>query len=98
MQVFVDEVKEIEVMFLQHVPTQSLIEVLNLEALWNPFVSEVLGQSHSGEEMQEVENYSKAELTFPSGEPLPQSWINPHYRDRAIAATGFNSHRQVANP
>ena len=84
-------------MFLQHVPTQSLIEVLNLEALWNPFLSEVLGQSHSGEEMQEVETYSKAELSFPSGEPLPQSWINPHYRDRTRTTTSINTHYQVAN-
>lgn len=79
-------------MFLQHVPTQSLIEVLNLEALWNPFLSEVLGQSHSGEEMQEVETYSKTELSFPSGEPLPQSWMNPHYRDRTGATRVTLSH------
>lgn len=84
-------------MFLQHVPTQSLIEVLNLEALWNPFLSEVLGQSHSGEEMQEVETYSKAELSFPSGEPLPQSWMNPHYRDRIGTVPNINARYQVPN-
>jgi len=83
-------------MFLQHVPTHSLIEVLSLEALWNPFLSEVMGRSHSGEEMQEVETYSKAELTFPSGEPLPQSWMNPHYRDRVKTAMSIDT-RQVAN-
>ncbi|NJM74087.1 MAG: acetyltransferase [Scytonema sp. RU_4_4] len=71
-------------MFLQHIPTQSLIEVLNVQALWDPFMSEVLGQSHSGEEMQDAETYSKMELTFPSGEPLPQCWINPHYRDKML--------------
>lgn len=83
-------------MFLQHVPTQSLVEVLNLEALWNPFLSEVMGRSHSGEEMQEVETYSKAELTFPSGEPLPQSWMTPRYRDRVGITMSINTN-QVAN-
>lgn len=71
-------------MFLQHIPTHSLIEVLSLQALWDPFKLDVLGQSHSGEEMQDEETYSKVELTFPSGEPLPQCWLNPRYRDKML--------------
>jgi hypothetical protein len=67
-------------MFLQHAPTGRLIEVLNLEDLWDPFIPHIVGRSHCGEELQDPEDYSKAELTFPSGELLPKSWTNPRYR------------------
>ncbi len=68
-------------MFLKQISTQNLIEVLSLEELWDPFIVDITGRSHAGEELQDPETYNKTELVFPSGEPLPQCWINPHYRD-----------------
>ncbi len=68
-------------MFLQHRPTDSLIEILEPDRLFDPMATEVLGKAHAGEEMQDPALYSKAELAFPSGEPLPQCWLNVHYRD-----------------
>jgi hypothetical protein len=67
-------------MFLQHQPSGSLIEVLSINSLFDPFLKVVTGQSHCGEEMQDPETYLKKELTFPSGEPLPLCWLDPHYR------------------
>jgi hypothetical protein len=79
-------------MFLMHKPTESLVEVLNPIDLFDPCLKEIVARSHSGQEMQDPEAYLKAELVFPSGEPLPVCWINPHYRDivvpgRPMAAT-----------
>ncbi|MBV5261017.1 acetyltransferase [Synechococcus moorigangaii CMS01] len=68
-------------MFLNHAPEHILIEVLNLHDLWDPFKAEVWGRAHAGEEMQDPEFYPKAELMFPSGEPLPKAWLDPHYRE-----------------
>ena len=67
-------------MFLCHSRNDILIEVLELPELWDPFQTEVLARIHAGEEMQDPEMFSKSELKFPSGESLPQAWINPHYR------------------
>ncbi|MEB3226470.1 MAG: acetyltransferase [Synechococcus sp.] len=67
-------------MFLRHAPEQILIEVLDLRDLWDPFKKEVLARAHAGEEMQDPEIYPKAELLFPSGEPLPKAWLDPEYR------------------
>jgi hypothetical protein len=35
---------------------------------------------HNGEELQEPHHFSKAELTFPSGEALPRCWVDAQYR------------------
>ncbi len=68
-------------MFLKHRPSQQLLEVLTLQDLWDPCLLEITGRFHAGEELQEPESFIKAELVFPSDEPLPQCWLNPHYRD-----------------
>ena len=41
-----------------------------------------MGQYHAGEEMQDPEIFLKSELIFPSGEPLPVCWIDPHYNEK----------------
>ncbi|MBE9225609.1 acetyltransferase [Phormidium sp. LEGE 05292] len=68
-------------MFLKQKQTGDLIEVLVLADLYNPCKTEILGQSHSGEEMQDPEIFPKSELIFPSGEPLPVCWIDSHYNE-----------------
>jgi hypothetical protein len=58
----------------------SLVEVLDVQQLFDPFASTVLGRLHAGEELQDPGALSKVELSFPSGEPLPRCWMDPHYQ------------------
>lgn len=67
-------------MFLQHKPSGDDIEVLNIDHLYDPCETEVLGRFHSGEELQDPETFEKSDLRFPSGESLPRCWIEPNYR------------------
>ena len=68
-------------MFLKvrHDDDASLVEVLDLKQLFDPFATEVNGRIHAGEEMQDPGPVRKADLTFPSGEALPRCWVDPHY-------------------
>ena len=68
-------------MFLKHKQDATLIEILAIKDLMDPFAGNVLGQCHAGEEMQDPEVYAKSDLVFPSNEPLPRCWIDAHYRD-----------------
>jgi hypothetical protein len=67
-------------MFLTHKPHGELVEVLNPENLYDPCLSEIIGRSHCGEELQDPETFMKSELNFPSGEPLPRCWLDRNYR------------------
>ena len=66
-------------MFLQTKHDGSLLEVVNLKPLFDPFAKQLEGRLHAGEELQELELFAKAELLFPSGEPLPRCWLDPAY-------------------
>jgi hypothetical protein len=68
-------------MFLKihHDDDSSLLEVLDLKQLFDPFAESVDARIHAGEEMQDPQLFSKADLFFPSGEPLPRCWLDPHY-------------------
>lgn len=68
-------------MFLKHKPSQDLVEILDITSLVNPLLSTTEGRFHAGEELQEPATFNKSELLFPSDEPLPQCWIDPHYRE-----------------
>ena len=68
-------------MFLKHKSTGDIIEILTLDKLFNPCVTDVTGVDHFGEEMQDPASYQKMELAFPSGEALPRCWIDSHYRE-----------------
>ena len=69
-------------MFLQHKPSNALVEILTLESMYDPCQNEVTGRLHAGEEMQDPEVFPKSELKFPSGEDLPRCWMDAHYRDK----------------
>jgi hypothetical protein len=73
-------------MLLKHRLDRILVEVLDLPELWNPFAPTVLARYLAGEELQDPELFGKADLVFPSGELLPQCWLDPHYRDQEILA------------
>jgi len=75
-------------MFLKEKGTNHLVEVLALQGLFDPFQNWISGCYHYGEEAQEPEKIGKETLIFPSGEPLPQCWLDPHYRDHEIAGKG----------
>lgn len=69
-------------MYLIHTSSSDLIEVLDLKELVNPLRESVTGRSHVGEEIQEAAIFQKAALIFPSGEALPQCWIDPDYQKK----------------
>lgn len=73
-------------MFLKHKPSGNLVEVLNLETLYDPCQADIPGRFHAGEEMQDPETFLKAELVFPSDESLPVCWLDPDYRFRPMFA------------
>lgn len=68
-------------MFLKMRQDGSLMEVLSLQQLFDPFARGVDGRLHAGEEVQDPEPFQKGDLQFPSGEELPRCWIDPAYRE-----------------
>lgn len=73
-------------MYLKQIANGDLVEVLAVQALFDPFEAVVEGRIHAGEELQEPAQFAKAELVFPSGESLPQCWVNPDYRAQRRSA------------
>ncbi|SBO42189.1 acetyltransferase [Cyanobium sp. NIES-981] len=67
-------------MFLKTRQDGALMEVLNVHQLFDPFVTNVEGRLHAGEEMQDRAPFLKADLRFPSGEALPRCWMDPAYK------------------
>lgn len=68
-------------MYLKHEASGDMVEILDMDKLFDPFAAEVAGRFHAGEELQEPAPFRKADLVFPSGEPLPRCWTDPHYRE-----------------
>jgi hypothetical protein len=71
------------IVFLKHVPTEDLVEVIDLTDVINPHSPTILARSHAGEVIQRPENFLKTELSFPSGEPLPKCWIETECQENA---------------
>lgn len=68
-------------MFLRRIDNGDMVEVIDVETLADPALPSVMGRLHAGEEMQDEESFEKADLGFPSGEPLPQCWLDLHWRE-----------------
>jgi hypothetical protein len=68
-------------MFLQSKNSATLIEITDLETLFNPLKTQIEGRIQEGEEEQDPEPFTKQDLTFASGEDLPRCWIDPNYRN-----------------
>lgn len=66
-------------MFLATKQDGSLVEVMHLASLFDPFAAGVEGRLHAGEELQEPEQFAKTDLVFLSGEELPRCWLDPAY-------------------
>ena len=75
-------------MYLIHKPSGDLVEILNLDRLFDPYQGEVYGRFQAGEEIQEPVAFAKNELVFPSGEYLPRCWLDPVYRSRLRVVRG----------
>jgi hypothetical protein len=69
-------------MLVRLIASKDLIEIDDIDQLINPFNASVKGQSQAGEEQQEAALYGKDKLEFTSGEPLPRSWRDPHFKTR----------------
>ncbi len=72
-------------MFLKHVKTKDLVEAVDLNEVFDPFVENISVRTQAGEDTMDDGSYSKSELVFPSGEPLPLCWRDSHYREMATA-------------
>ena len=67
-------------MYLMQKNSERLVEVLSVADLFNPNHKEIVGRFHAGEELQDAEKFLKAQMQFPSGEPLPLCWLDSEYR------------------
>jgi hypothetical protein len=65
---------------IRHDDDASLVEVLDLKALFDPFATTVQARIHGGEELQDPHHFEKARLFFPSGESLPRCWVDSNYQ------------------
>jgi hypothetical protein len=72
-------------MFLKHVPSGDLIEVVDLPDVINPNSATIRARAHTDETIQHPENFLKSELVFLSGEPLPLCWVDSHYQSHVAA-------------
>jgi hypothetical protein len=66
--------------FLQSKQSGKLVKVADIQALADPNKAQVSGRIQAGEEEQPPEEMDKNQLLFPSGEVLPQCWIDANYR------------------
>jgi len=72
-----------------------LVDIIDIQALMNPFHHEVSGQVQWGEDLSDPENYSKSELRFLSGEHLPTCWVNSHYREYETSISHLGKENRV---
>jgi len=72
-------------MFLKHVPSDELVEVIDLPDVINPNTPTIRARAHTGDLIQRPENFLKEELVFPSGEALPKCWIDVRYYEHQAA-------------
>ncbi len=71
-------------MFVKQKSSGHLIEVLNIQDLYDPSLDSFEGRLNIGEDLPDSEQFSKSDTIFPSGEALPKCWIDPHYRDSEL--------------
>lgn len=69
-------------MFVKLNRDNTLVKVLDTEALFDPFTTKVQGQQQSGQAEQPPSSFEKSQLIFPSGESLPQCWLDPEYQKK----------------
>ena len=68
-------------MYLKHMPSGDLVEVVDLPDVINPASPTIRARSYAGDTPHPPEDFPKAELLFPSGESLPRCWLDNHYNE-----------------
>ncbi|MFW5452539.1 hypothetical protein [Thioalkalivibrio sulfidiphilus] len=71
-------------MFVKDRNNGHLVEVIDGAALMDPIQKQFKGRYNWGEDLPEPEAFTKADMIFPSGEPLPRCWLDIHYRDNEL--------------
>jgi hypothetical protein len=71
-------------MFVKDRNNGHLVEVIDAAALMDPAQARFQGRYNWGEDLPEPEQFAKADMIFPSGEPLPRCWVDVHYRDNEL--------------
>ncbi|PIP01999.1 MAG: acetyltransferase [Zetaproteobacteria bacterium CG12_big_fil_rev_8_21_14_0_65_54_13] len=67
-------------MYLRNAETGDLAHVVKLSDLTDPNIATVTVRYHAGEEAGEPMAEQKTNMAFPSGEALPECWLDAHYR------------------
>jgi hypothetical protein len=80
---------------IRHDDDFSLVEILDLRELFDPFAAQVAGRLHGGEDMQDPQAYAKTDLPLRrgpapllAGSPLPGLSLRP---DAAQAAGAWSA-------
>lgn len=68
-------------MLLKSKKDDGLVEVSKIEELIDPFKDQITGQTQAGQNEQPPEPFEKKDLVFPSGESLPQCWLDSNYKN-----------------
>jgi hypothetical protein len=69
-------------MLLKSKKEDGLVKIADVSELINPFKAGVMAQIQAGEEEQPPESFEKSDLIFPSGENLPQCWLDGDYQSK----------------
>ena len=67
-------------MLLKSKEEDGLVEIQEVSELIDPFKEEVMAQIQEGQNEQPPEPFKKSDLIFPSGEELPQCWLDSNYK------------------
>jgi hypothetical protein len=68
-------------MLLKDKQSGDLIKVTNVQDLFNPVRDAIEGRIQSGQNEQLPHAFKKQNLVFPSGETLPQCWVDANYQE-----------------
>ncbi|MBE9044446.1 acetyltransferase [Pleurocapsales cyanobacterium LEGE 10410] len=69
-------------MLLKSQKADGLIQIQEVNELIDPFKEEIMGQVQAGQNEQPPEPFKKSDLVFPSGEKLPQCWMDSNYKSK----------------
>lgn len=67
-------------MLLKSKKEDGLVQIQEVDELIDPFKEEVMAQVQAGQNEQPPESFKKSDLVFPSGESLPQCWVDSNYK------------------
>lgn len=83
-------------MLLKERLSGKIVEVIDIYELTNPYDKQLVGCLRWEDGILDPECFDKKVLCFPSGEELPQCWLNEHCEDRE-AARNFPSANYQSN-